>query len=116
MLAARYRSATFKMWAQIRVPVGVKKEGKGKGRQFQTLGFHSLRHSFVSRLANAEVSADVRKQIVGHSSDEIHQRYVHLELALQKSALSKLEAFSEPHISVLEPSNDAGLLTDLLHG
>jgi integrase len=76
--------------SQIRVPVGLKKEGKG--RQFRALGFHSLRHSFVSRLANAEVSADVRKQIVGHSSDEIHQRYVHLELALQKSALSKLDS------------------------
>jgi integrase len=76
--------------SQIRVPVGLKKEGKG--RQFRALGFHSLRHSFVSRLANAEVSADVRKQIVGHSSDEIHQRYVHLELALQKSALSKLNS------------------------
>ena len=76
--------------SQIRVPVGVKKEGKG--RQFRALGFHSLRHSFVSRLANAEVSADVRKKIVGHSSDEIHQRYVHLELTLQKSALSKLDS------------------------
>jgi integrase len=73
--------------AQIRVPVGVKKEGKA--RQFRALCFHSLRHSFVSRLANAEVSADVRKQIVG---DEIHQRYVHLELALQKSALGKLDS------------------------
>jgi len=43
-------------------------------------------------MANAEVSADVRKQTVGHSSDEIHQRYVHLELTLQKSALSKLDS------------------------
>jgi integrase len=76
--------------AQIRIPVGVKKEGKG--RQFRALGFHSLRHSFVSRLANAEVSADVRKQIVGHSSDEIHQRYVHLELTLQENALGKLDS------------------------
>ena len=42
----------------------------GKGRQFKTLGFHSLRHTFVSELANASVHVDVRRQISGHS-DEI---------------------------------------------
>jgi integrase len=74
--------------AAIRVPLGV--EEKGKGRQFRTLGYHSLRHSFISRLANSEVPADVRKQIVGHSSDDIHRRYVHLELALQAKAIANL--------------------------
>ena len=38
-------------------------EKKGKRRQFRTLGFHSLRHTFVSELANASVPADVRRQI-----------------------------------------------------
>ena len=74
--------------AKIRVPMGIEKAGKG--RRFRTLGFHSLRHSFISRLANSEVSADVRKQIVGHSSDEIHRRYVHLDLSLQEKAIGKL--------------------------
>jgi integrase len=74
--------------AAIQVPLGVAK--KGKGRQFRTLGYHSLRHSFISRLANSEVPADVRKQIVGHSSDDIHTRYVHLELALQAKAIANL--------------------------
>jgi len=74
--------------AAIQVPLGVAK--KGKGRQFRTLGYHSLRHSFISRLANSEVPADVRKQIVGHSSDDIHRRYVHLELALQAKAIANL--------------------------
>jgi integrase len=74
--------------ANISVPFGVEKEGKG--HRFRALGFHSLRHSFISRLANSEVSVDVRKQIVGHSSDEIHRRYTHLELALQQKAIGKL--------------------------
>jgi len=43
-----------------------------------------------SSLENAEVPADVRKQIVGHSSDQIHKRYVHLELALQAKAIANL--------------------------
>lgn len=45
-----------------------------KGRSFNGLSFHSLRHTFVSRLANASVTADVRKEIVGHSSDNVHRR------------------------------------------
>lgn len=76
--------------AGITVPVGVEKEGKG--RQFRALGFHSLRHSFISRLANKEISADVRKELVGHSSDEIHQRYTHLDLSLQRQAVGQLSS------------------------
>ena len=74
--------------AGIRVPHGAVKIGKG--RQFRALGYHSLRHSFVSRLANLEVLPDVRKQLAGHSSDEIHRRYVHLDLSLQAKAIGKL--------------------------
>jgi integrase len=73
--------------ACIRVPLGSEK--RGKGRRFKALGFHSLRHSFISRLANAEVPADVRKQLVGHSSDDIHRRYVHLDLSLQTKAIAE---------------------------
>jgi integrase len=40
--------------------------GKPRGR---------LRHSFISRLANSEVPTDVRKQIVGHSSDDIRAKH-----------------------------------------
>jgi hypothetical protein len=35
-------------------------------------------------------TADVRKQIVGHSSDDIHGRYVHLDLSLQAKAIANL--------------------------
>jgi integrase len=79
--------------AGIRVPVGAEKEGKG--RQFRALGFHSLRHSFISRLANSEVGADVRKSFVGHGSDQIHRRYVHLDLSLQEKAIAKLPSLFE---------------------
>ncbi len=74
--------------ARIRSPLG--KEKTGKGRQFRALGFHSLRHSFISKLGNADVPSDVRKQIVGHSSDDIHRRYLHLDLSLQERAQAKL--------------------------
>jgi len=74
--------------AGVKSPLGEAKTGKG--RRFRELSYHSLRHSFISRLANAEVPADIRKQIVGHSSDDIHRRYTHLDLGLQQKAIEKL--------------------------
>jgi integrase len=74
--------------AGIVAPLGVQKTGLG--RQFSKLSFHSLRHSFISRLANVEVSSDVRKGLAGHSNDDVHDRYVHLDLSLQRSAIAKL--------------------------
>ena len=78
--------------AEIAVPLGVEKDEKGKGRRFRRLSFHSLRHTFISRLANAGVSADVRKEMAGHSSDQMHARYTHLDVATQKAAIEKLSA------------------------
>jgi integrase len=65
-------------------------EKKGKKRQFRTLGFHSLRHTFVSELANADVPADVRRQISGHNDERIHERYTHLDVKTKRRALSRL--------------------------
>jgi integrase len=65
-------------------------EKKGKGRQFRTLGFHSLRHTFVSELANSDVPADVRRQISGHSDEKIHERYTHLDVETKRRALEHL--------------------------
>jgi hypothetical protein len=36
------------------------------------------------------VSADLRKELVGHSNDSIHERYTHLSFDLQRMAISKL--------------------------
>jgi integrase len=68
----------------------------GKGRRFRSQSFHSLRHSFISRLANAEVGPDVRKELTGHSSssDEIHRRYTHLDLSLQRKAIDQLPSIT----------------------
>jgi integrase len=76
--------------ANVRSPLGVEKTGAG--RQFRKLTFHSLRHTCISRLANAGIGADTRKEMVGHSSgsDEVHCRYVHMGLDLQRDAVSKM--------------------------
>jgi integrase len=63
-----------------------------QGRQVRTKSFHSLRHTFVSRLANADVFRDVRKALAGHDTDEAHARYTHLAFTKQTEALAKLAA------------------------
>jgi integrase len=75
--------------AGIEAPRGAEKHGPA-GRRTRTLCFHSLRHSFNSRLANAEVSIDTRKVMVGHASNAMNERYTHLEVEMQDKALEKL--------------------------
>jgi integrase len=57
---------------------------------FSTKSFHGLRHSFTSALANARVPADLRMQLTGHKSAEIHRVYTHLELAALRNAIKAL--------------------------
>lgn len=63
---------------------------KGKGRRFNKLTFHSLRHTFISNLADLEVSPDVRKEMAGHSSDKTHSRYTHLSFVAKEDAIKKV--------------------------
>lgn len=62
----------------------------GQGRQFNSKGFHALRHTMISRFADANVPADVRQAMAGHSSDAMHRKYVHLNVQTQRDALAKL--------------------------
>jgi integrase len=47
--------------------------------------FHSLRHSFTSWLAEADVHADVRSKLTGHSSAKVHAGYTHHDEALSRA-------------------------------
>jgi len=64
--------------------------GEGAGHKTGNLSFHSLRHSFVSALANAGVASDVRKKLVGHADDRIHARYSHHEMDALRHAVNTL--------------------------
>ena len=66
-------------------------KGKGKqGRKFSKLSFHSLRHTFTSALANANVPAEVRQKLTGHSDAATHQKYTHLEMRPLQAAIATL--------------------------
>ncbi|OGV32839.1 MAG: hypothetical protein A2020_07980 [Lentisphaerae bacterium GWF2_45_14] len=55
-----------------------KKEGIYPPKPDGKYGFHSFRHSFVSRCANAGVPMPVVQAIVGHSSSLVTRIYTHL--------------------------------------
>jgi integrase len=66
----------------------------GKGRAFSALSFHSFRHSFVSALANADVTDELRMKLSGHKSKSSHQVYTKLELNTLAKAISKLPSLN----------------------
>jgi integrase len=65
-------------------------ERLGKGHRVSRKSFHSLRHFFVSGMANAGVSADVRRKLAGHSDEKQTARYSHLEMKTLRKAVGKL--------------------------
>ncbi len=78
-------------FAAIMEKAGVKgrilRGADGKSRKTNSLSFHSLRHSFVSALANAGVSAELRKKLSGHADERSHARYTHHEIASLRAAV-----------------------------
>jgi site-specific recombinase XerD len=62
----------------------------GKGRAFSTYSFHSLRHAFVSDLANAGVTEELRMKLSGHTTSSSHQIYTKLQLKTMAEAVAKL--------------------------
>jgi len=74
--------------AGIEIPLGRTKHGKG--RQFRRLGFHSLRHSFNTVLANQGVTQEIRRVLIGHASDSTNERYTHLSPDVLMGAVTKI--------------------------
>lgn len=66
-------------------------EAGGKaGHKFHKYTFHSLRHSFVSELANAGIAPDVRQLLAGHSEERSHEVYTHTKLDTLRKAVASL--------------------------
>lgn len=62
----------------------------GHGRTQMSLTFHSLRHSFVSAMANAGVAPELRQKLAGHSDLKSHAIYTHHELESLREAVAKV--------------------------
>lgn len=71
--------------------VGETVEAGGEaGRSFNKLSFHSLRHTYVSELANAGVAPDVRQLLSGHADEKSHRIYTHTQLDTLRKAIKTL--------------------------
>jgi len=57
-----------------------------------TVRFHDLRHSCASLLINMDVSLEVVRDILGHTTVKTTERYAHLQVDRQEEALMKLSA------------------------
>lgn len=82
------------LFREVMVKAGVECEAvrdkvKGKGRRFFDLGFHSLRKSFISTIANLNVPKELRMLMVGHASEEVHDIYTKIESETIRKALKK---------------------------
>lgn len=66
------------------------RDGSKGRRQQHARSFHALRHSLTSTLANADVSEEIRRRIVGHESAEVHSGYTHHERETLARAVEKM--------------------------
>ena len=69
------------------------------GKNVSVVGFHSLRHKFVSEAAKAGVPLFIVQEIVGHGSPSITRHYTHIDKKTISTHMEKLEA---PKLKAIE--------------
>jgi integrase len=88
------RSGLSRQFLEIVERAGIDKKSYdrigGKGRRFTGKSFHSLRHGFVSALANVGVAPELRQKLSGQISADTHRKYTHLELEPLRNAIGKI--------------------------
>jgi len=96
---------TFKEQSIQRIKTAWK--GALKRAKIQAYRFKDLRSTFNSRLIEAGVIKDVRKELMGHSRNEdTNDLYSHIELPLLREAIRKLEEWREGELQKLAKEVD----------
>jgi integrase len=75
--------------------------------------FHDLRHTANTRMMLAGVLQEVRREIIGHSSQrsrDVNDRYTQIELPEKREAIRKLEVWLEGQMLLLRACEAAPLL------
>src|SRR2546422_7577041 len=62
--------------------------------------WHTLRHTFASRLVSRGVDIVTVQQLLGHSAVTVTMRYTHTNLDSKHAAVAKLEAFGDTLVTV----------------
>ena len=95
ILSAKSIETVSGTFTRIMDRAGVAQQVKTPAGDVGDRSFHSLRHSFASWLANADVHADVRKKLTGHKADGIHSRYTHHDEGTLAKAVKNLPQVAE---------------------
>ena len=93
--AAALSAAIQRHFAANGIQTSVQSESKsGSGRASIDVGFHSLRHTFVSMSANAGAPLAVVQAIVGHATPAMTRHYFHESEAALRGAVAALPDIS----------------------
>ncbi len=68
----------------------IRKAKGDSGHNLSGLTFHSLRHTFISAMANAGVSEELRMEIVGQTTGAVHKIYTHHEAERLRAAITTI--------------------------
>jgi len=93
-MAARYQAfnaALAKDVTKLFQSVGIETRTETKGRRARVdVGYHSLRHTFVSLCAAGGVSQSVVQSLVGHGSPAMTAHYTHIGIKTAQNAVAVL--------------------------
>jgi integrase len=111
--AERYRDDDSSIAKEIRrffikCGIQVHKDDTGKGtgtRAVVEVGFHSLRHSFVSLCRQANAPLAVVEAIVGHSNPAMTRHYTHISETAAAGAVAALPSLLESKTKKAIPSH-----------
>jgi integrase len=99
-LNKRGTSTLSTVFANLLKRIGIAREVTLPGGIKARRSFHSLRHSFTSWLAEADVHSDIRRKLTGHRSAGIHDLYTHYDKGLRR-AIEEL-----PDLSTVEQKSN----------
>jgi integrase len=92
------------------IPVHRPGTGTGKVRAVIEVGFHSLRHSFVSLCRASNVPLSIVESLVGHSNPMMTRAYTHTSEAAASLAVNGLPALLGDTIPAAAPKRDTEAL------
>ena len=76
-------------------PITTETSEDGTERKLAKRSFHSLRHTFTSWLAKADVPEEVRMKMTGHTESKTHQKYTHQELSTLRAGVDKIPSIQK---------------------
>jgi integrase len=89
-ISAMDPSKVSRQFSELMARAGITRAAVLPGGEVVKRSFHSLRHSFASTLANANVSPELRMKLTGHATSTVHSGYTHHDQDVLTAAIALL--------------------------